>query len=101
MLLTTISLAGLLSIVTSCTAFRAITGQVDVVAPNEKGLLETSAAVIPLEAAPNKNVAAGVAVEAAEESKLKPVVGFFSIMEVAPKENGLVAGFSPTRAVQC
>ena len=99
MLLTAISLAGLSSIVTSCTAFGGVTGRADVVAPNEKGLLETSAAVVPLGAVPNENVAAGAAVEAVEEPKPKPVAGFFSTVEVAPRENGLVAGFSSAGAV--
>jgi len=95
------SLAGLSSMVTSCTAFGGVTGRTDVVVPNAKGLLETSAAVVPLGVAPKLNAAgvAGGAVEAVEEPKAKPVVGFFSAVEDVPKENGLVAGFSSAGAV--
>lgn len=97
----TISLAGLSSIVTSCTAFGGVTGLVDVVGPNVKDLLETSAAVVPLGVAPKPNAGGlgGAAVEAVEEPKVKPVVGFFSAVEDVPKENGLVAGFSSAGAV--
>ena len=66
-----------------------------------KGLLETSAAVVPLGVPPKPNAAGalGAAVEAVEEPKVKPVAGFFSAVEAAPKENGLVAGFSSAGAV--
>lgn len=95
--LSVISLAGLSSIVTSCTAFGGVTGRADA---NAKGLLETSAVVV-LGVAPKLNAdgAAGGAVEAVEEPNVKPVAGFSSAVEDVPKENGLVAGFSSAGAV--
>lgn len=77
-----------------------MTGLVDAVDPNAKGLLETSAAVVPLGVAPKPNAggAAGTAVAVVEEPKVKLVVGF-SAVEDGPNENGLVAGFSSDGAM--
>lgn len=68
--------------------------------PNVKGLLDTSAVAVPLGAAlkPNATAAVGTAEGVAEEPKLKPVVGFFSVA-VVPKENGVTEGFSSAGAV--
>lgn len=95
------SLAGLSSMVTSCTALGGVTGRAAaVVVPNAKGLVVTSAEVVPpgVLLKLNGTGAAGGAVEAVEVPKAKPVVGFFSTLEVTPKEY-VVAGFSSVGAV--
>jgi len=97
----TISLAGLSSIVTSCSVFGGVTGRIDGVVPNAKGLLDTSAAVVPLDVPPKLNAVegAGVVVEVVEGPKAKSPPGFFSAVEDAPKENGAAAGFPSAGAV--
>ena len=99
--LSTISLAGLSSIVTSCTVFGGVTGRAGLAVPNAKDLLETSAAVVPLGAAPKENgeVAVRGAVEALEVPKAKPVVDVFSPAVAVAKEKGLAEGFSSAGAV--
>lgn len=93
------SLTGLSSIVTSCTTFGGVAGRAGAADPNGKGLVETSTAVVPLGVAPKLNATgAGAPVEVAGEPKVKPVVGFFSAVDV-PKGNGVVADFPSAGAV--
>lgn len=77
-----------------------MTGRAGAADPNVKGLVETSAAVVPLGVVPKLKPtgAAGAAVEVVGAPKVKPVVGFFSAVGV-PKENGVVSGFDSAGAV--
>jgi hypothetical protein len=98
----TISLVGLSSMVTSWSTFGGVTARAGVVCPNENGLLETSAAVLPLGVPPKlkAGVAAGAAVGVVGVPKVNPGAGRFSAVEDVPvKENPLDAGFSPVGAV--